>query len=1446
MKNFFLFLVFLPVLVFGQTQTENYIKTTTYHVATTDGNVQSDDKIEEVTYHDGLGRVSQQVLVRAGGNHQDVITPYVYDAYGNNPKAYLPYSSSETQLGLIYSNPIDDNLSFYNTEKYEQTLNPYNETIYEASPLQRVLEEAAPGSSWKYDPNQVSLKTITRDRIVYDDLNIPLGLNDICTTSSGGGSGFIKIENNILHFKFDAGWASSGDIKLGRIKQINSSPASLPDTELGTIIRISQGFRRLTVRARIRNNYLEFYRTDNRGSLKAERLSVDLNINLPVIKGRQDYAKRISKNHTIRHEYAFNTQNEVALFEVKFDSGDKEKPSLIRNGYYHVDKLYKNITYNENWQPEQEFDKDNTSEEFIDMNDRLILKRTYNKNIPHDTYYVYNDYDNLSYVIPPKVTIENGINQGKLAELCYQYKYDTRNRLVEKKVPGKKDWEYIVYDRLDRPVLMQDPKQRRQVPKEWTFTKYDIFGRVAYTGILGDDRNRKTMQSFYDNSTAPVFEERVTSPLNLGGTGFKLYYSNNAEPKNIYNLMTISYYDDYNFDLAGGVKPNQVYGESIKTDVKTLSTGSKIRVLGTNKWITSVNYYDKKARLVYGYNYNEYLGTTNITSNKLDFTGKVLESTTSHKRFESKPIITKDKFTYDHAHRLLIQKQTINDQPEELITSNTYDELGILVKKTVGGSTKKYTNAVNVEINEQGEIRKNYTVETWNAGTVSKNQIAGDGKVSFSALQNNQAVMVGLSYKNVNNHYNTIDYAMYLRSDGKIGVYEKGKSKGTFESYSTTDILSIERKGSQIYYQKNGITFYPSTVASTGSLMGDVCMYNNRSGIKDFKVTGELKEGLQTVDYTYNVRGWLKQINNPNQELRDDLFAFGINYNTSNNGNTPLYNGNISQTLWRTASDNIKRQYSYTYDALNRITKGIHNTGQYNLSTVSYDKNGNILGLTRSGWQNSNNYAAMDNLLYTYDQGNKLVKVTDSGNKTYGFKDGTNTGNDYAYDVNGNMTVDNNKGITNITYNHLNLPTKVTINGKSIKYTYSADGIKLTKSVDGKFTHYDRGYIYEGPDLQFFTQPEGYVEPNTNGGFDYIYQYKDHIDNIRLSYSDTNKDGIVTKDEIRKENNYYPFGLKHKGYNEVIRGRNHKYGFGGKEEQDELGLDWIDITARNYDPALGRWMNLDPLAELMQSHSPYNYAFNNPVYFIDPDGMFPFPLFDFFFHDIFIESIGFTIDKITEKISSRQTIRETIYAQPNNPRSRFNQLLGDMTITGNPKNGIGNKIEVITTTYTETLATVHLKWDEEGNLLSQEVLTNTTETVTKISAGVTDKYGGHAGGFGPDPNTKPIITENSKISSTLNSYVKDAINYRVTDKNHESITNRNEYKGPTTGEAVGTALGLISIATGGPWAAGIAYATEISLGASSLGIIAGFAIKDRSSDSCNRCEKQFRLKQKID
>ena len=211
------------------------------------------------------------------------------------------------------------------------------------------------------------------------------------------------------------------------------------------------------------------------------------------------------------------------------------------------------------------------------------------------------------------------------------------------------------------------------------------------------------------------------------------------------------------------------------------------------------------------------------------------------------------------------------------------------------------------------------------------------------------------------------------------------------------------------------------------------------------------------------------------------------------------------------------------------------------------------------------------------------------------------------------MVSDANKGITGITYNHLNLPTTIGTDSGNISYVYDAMGIKLEKtvSVGSSVTSYAGNYVYQNSVLQFMSHPEGYATPNGMGGYDYVYQYKDHLGNIRLSYTDDpSNPGTPT---IIEESNYYPFGLKHKGYNGSTSPLGNdvaqKWKFGGKEYEDGFNesIATYDFGARNYDPALGRWMSIDPLTEEMRRHSPYNYAFDNPVYFIDPDGMKPCP-----------------------------------------------------------------------------------------------------------------------------------------------------------------------------------------------------------------------------------------------
>ncbi len=225
------------------------------------------------------------------------------------------------------------------------------------------------------------------------------------------------------------------------------------------------------------------------------------------------------------------------------------------------------------------------------------------------------------------------------------------------------------------------------------------------------------------------------------------------------------------------------------------------------------------------------------------------------------------------------------------------------------------------------------------------------------------------------------------------------------------------------------------------------------------------------------------------------------------------------------------------------------------------------------------------------------------------------------------------------SYNHLNLPTKIDFgDGEYIRYTYDASGIKLKKWVREKndsgtltesVTQYLGGYQYNNYVLQFFPHAEGYIQHKKDGNehfYNYVYQYKDHLGNIRLNYS---YDEVNHELKIMNEHHYYPFGLEHKYYNnakkdfvvktksadqgggkyvkiEMVANSGYMYKYNGKELQDELGLDWYDYGARNYDASIGRWMNVDPMSEMAYDLTPYRYSGNNPVLFKDHNGLWEF------------------------------------------------------------------------------------------------------------------------------------------------------------------------------------------------------------------------------------------------
>ena len=213
----------------------------------------------------------------------------------------------------------------------------------------------------------------------------------------------------------------------------------------------------------------------------------------------------------------------------------------------------------------------------------------------------------------------------------------------------------------------------------------------------------------------------------------------------------------------------------------------------------------------------------------------------------------------------------------------------------------------------------------------------------------------------------------------------------------------------------------------------------------------------------------------------------------------------------------------------------------------------------------------------------------------------------------GNIISDNNKGISCITYNHLNLPTLISFPSQSavIEYVYDATGVKQKKKVSGfgmatTETDYAGNYIYENNTLQFSNHLEGYTKYDS-GKVDFIYQYKDHLGNVRLSYSDSDDNGSIDMmTEIIEESNYYPFGLQHRGYNNVITSNGNssaqKFKFNGVEYEESLGLNLYEMDWRGYDASLGRFMQIDPHAETYFEWSGYHFSANNPVFVADPDG----------------------------------------------------------------------------------------------------------------------------------------------------------------------------------------------------------------------------------------------------
>lgn len=819
------------------------------------------------------------------------------------------------------------------------------------------------------------------------------------------------------------------------------------------------------------------------------------------------------QNNPVKFDYSANTTTDKVkkyIFTTTWSEGATTY-SLPTYALYGDNMLYKNSVKDE--------DGNETIEFKNGQGHTLLLRKVLSATENADTYYVYNDYDQLTLVIPPLASVKTSLGYVDLDDLCYQYRYDGQNRLVEKKVPGKW-WEYMVYDKADRLIFTQDAVMRTSNPAsgKWLFTKYDKFGRVIYTGIVAGNE-RASMQSMI--GAGVITENPSTTPFTKNG--LNIFYTNDSFPY-LETVLSVNYYDTY---PTGTPFPagDQIRGVDILKDTfpagvtqstKSLPTASFVKNIENDNWTKNYTFYDRKGRPIGSHSTN-HLGGYTKTELELDFVGTPQKTFTYHKRRSNSAVLqVNERFVYN-IHNNALEKhyhEVVGKTPEELLTENTYNEIGQLTKKKVG---------------------------------------------------------------------------------------------------------------------------------------------NN----------------IQEIDYAYNIRGWMTKINDPSN-IGTKLFAYEIKYNNPALPAVVAqkFNGNIAEIDW-TVKDFPKKRYSYNYDGLNRLRDGIYSDPDIavpvniNGESLEYDLNGNITHLYRNT-KHGKSYTPVqiDNLTYNYVNGNsnRLQSITDATNNTLGYPGGGQT---VTYDLNGNMMTMPDKGITQpIAYNFLNLPTQIKQNTNTTTYIYRADGVKLKKTYNlvnaagSKIinTEYLDGFQYSTPNIEpirraleeqddatmsattagnaeaflplddraiaaalpdnpqeevvinlsFFPTAEGYYDYEN---FRYIYQYKDHLGNVRVSFV-KNLDNSL---KVMDTNDYYPFGLsflKPFGQSSVYDPMAIPYNFKFQEQElQETGF--YSFKWRNYMPDAGRFFNIDPLSEKYAYQSHYNFSENKVVAHRELEGLESVPADNF-------------------------------------------------------------------------------------------------------------------------------------------------------------------------------------------------------------------------------------------
>ena len=628
----------------------------------------------------------------------------------------------------------------------------------------------------------------------------------------------------------------------------------------------------------------------------------------------------------VKTEYGTNTASEVVYYFVN------NSAKLERNSYYAANTLYKTLVTDEDGKP---------TTEFKDKLGRVVMTQS---STDVKTYYVYNDLGQLSFVIPP-IAADALTSDGEITDLttvvlkkfCYLYQYDERGNCIYKRLPACTPI-FMVYDQANRLILSQDGNQRKRLQggaMQWTATRYDLFGRVIFTGTMYRSESDTTANY---QSIRDLFKNQLV---------VNDYSANNF---NACSPLTISFYDNYSFLSGLSSSLNYVVDNSYdkaypttataasELNAKGLLTGTRTYLLdGSGNSIVSALYYDYRGLVVQSRATN-YLGGADIVYNAYNFSGKPTQTLKIHNIGGQSAVNERYTFTYDKALRPLVTDYYLNGATTPVtLTDNTngYDELGRLIsrKRHTGADSETYTYNIRnwtTSINSGTYLEQLYynTLPTGATGTPCYN-----GNISYQISGVNVAALKGFynyAYTYSYDNLNRLSTAYCYKFNTSQGAAAGHKEEYNYDKQGNINYLMRGNSSTTVDYLS--FAYNGNQITSIFDYAGSQNSYTTKEYQDKNHVSGA------TNEMAYDTNGNLKK------DLDRDIVT--IQYNILNLPSVIQFkNGNQIKNLYDASGQKLRSSYYTRLTSLpvpiieDQIATDVTSTDDYLLTGTDYSGN---------------------------------------------------------------------------------------------------------------------------------------------------------------------------------------------------------------------------------------------------------------------------------------------------------------------------------------------------------------------------------------------------------------------------------------------------------------------------------------------------------------------------